>query len=330
MRSLALVSLLAACGTPHSIQPPDGAVARCTTTPTRLVTPGEIAPAELGPVGAANPFLAVDAGGVFYNETYTGVNGGADPTGHIAYKPFGGAQQILADGAHPGRFVVTATNVLFIDDSGIRGAPREMGPVFTFVPLASPASWLTTDGQQLYFDDASGVSRAPLSGGSPQQLATTSASFSAGLVDGSLIVADFSGGTLTGVSATTGATSPLAMGQLGPLYPQMCPGGGACWIDAGDAVHLASIVKLGPGAGTSTVAQDLALFDPHGMAADATDFFVTSDASGGTLSRVHAADGKVDKLAVLHGDGDVVVDDQCVYYSSFDGIFSLAKDAPAL
>jgi len=336
MRSIVLASCLAAgCSSSHSTPAPDSeSLPLCTSSPRRLVSSAELAPPGSAPVGVSNPFLAVDGTGVYYNLRYSGTNGAPDPTGHIAFAPFGGAPQILGDGAHPARFVVTSTNVIFVDDDGLHSVPRDLGAASTLAQAPTGADWLASDGQQLYFQGQTTIDHVAITGGTPQPIATLG-SFSAGLVGSDLIVADFGGGTVTRVSTSTGAMTPLATGQLGPLYPIACGAMGVCWINAGDLANgVGSIVKDAAQIQPVTLVTDAALFHPHAFVGDGSHFFVLSDAGNATLSRVDAMTGAIEVLLDqphgLHGDGDLVLDDQCIYYSSFDGIFSLAKDAPAV
>jgi hypothetical protein len=89
-------------------------------------------------------------------------------------------------------------------------------------------------------------------------------------------------------------------------------------------------MQLGLAGMPEAVATAKALYHPHGIVFDGSYFYVTTDAVGGVLSRVRESDGHVDQLAVTLGDGGVAVDDQCIYYSTLTGIFTLAKDAPAM
>ena len=330
MRTFTFISiaLVAACGGGHDAPGPDSNVtARCGGPPRQLVTKAELAPASLGTVAVANPFLAADATGLYYNLDYTGANGNADPAGHLVYLPFDGAPQVLADGVHAGRFVLDGDGVIYTDSTGIHRVARAGGAPTTLVTLPAAAAWLASDGQDLYYGTDSGVSRVPLAGGAPQQVASL-VGFSGSVVGGDPVVADFSGGNVVQITAQTGATTMLATGQMGPLYPQACGPGATCWIDAGQASPgNGTLMRLGPDQATPEgFSNDPALFHPHGLAFDGTSFFVTSDYATGTLSRVDAASGHVDILENTHGDGDVAVDDQCVYYSDFDGIFAVAKN----
>lgn len=330
------IALVAACGGGHQSPGPDAAAQpRCTAQPQLLVTASQIAPASLGTVGVANPFVAVDATGVYYNLLYTGANGAADPTGHIGYVPFGGTPRTLADGAHPGRLVVHDGVVFYADDDGIHRVARDGGAASLVVATQGQARWLATDGQALFYGDDAGVSTVPLAGGAAHQIATAMG-FSGALVGSDPVVADFSGGTVTQISASTGATTTLATGQSGPLYPLSCGSGATCWIDAGDfSTGKGTLMQLGPDAQAPTaIADDPTLFHPHALAFDGSHYFAMTDGGNGTLARVDATTGQVDILqnqtTGMHGDGDLATDDQCVYYSSFDGISSLLKEASPL
>jgi hypothetical protein len=153
--------------------------------------------------------------------------------------------------------------------------------------------------------------------------------FSGSLINGDLVLADFTAGTVERISTTTGAVQPIATGQAAPLYPLAC-GDAICWINAGTALKPGAIMRAAPGGDPQTVATHAALYHPHGFVFDGTDFYVTADTFSGALTRVHAADGSVHFISGLPGDGTVAVDDRCVYLSAFGGIFSIAKDSIVL
>jgi hypothetical protein len=331
MRWLGFGSLvLAACGTPHSIPTPDSsAVARCTETPTRIASTAELAPPELGSIGLVLPHLACDDTGVYYNLHYLPANGQPPATGHIGHVPFGGTPTNLVDAANPTLLALDGDDIVYAEDAGLRRVPRAGGSASDIAAITGSANWLSANGAQLYVGDDNGIERIMLPAGQATAIAST-VTYSGGFVNGDVVVADFTGGTVTRVSGSSFAATTLATGQLGPIYPIACGTDAVCWLDAGDAIHPGTLMRVTTGNQPAIVAQDKALYHPHGLAFDGTSFFVSSDNLGGTVSRVDAQTGKVDVLVPPHGDGDVVTDDRCVYYSTLDGIFSLAKDAPAV
>jgi hypothetical protein len=87
----------------------------------------------------------------------------------------------------------------------------------------------------------------------------------------------------------------------------------------------ASLIELAPGGSPMTIAGDPGLFEPHGLAFDGTSFFATGGSPIGNLMKIAATGRSIAEVASMGGLTSVVVDDSCVYWSSFDGIFSLAK-----
>ncbi|HUJ58566.1 MAG TPA: hypothetical protein VLX92_08740 [Kofleriaceae bacterium] len=330
--------VLAACSghstTPTPPAPDTGMAApRCTSTPTQLVTEAEIAPASLGVVGVEVPDLAIDASGLYFNITYTGQNGAPGPTGHIMRFAFdGNPASALADSPNPERFAIVGDTLVWADDSArIRAVPLAGGSVRDVATTTGQPGWIASDGQTVYFNDSDGDKAVALAGGAPQLLTATPA-FSASLIGSDLVLADFQNGNLDRMPAAGGTIVQLASGQEGPLYPQPCAGGSAlCWIDGGTLQDtVGTLMQLGnaPGAAPRQLSQDSWLWHAHGLASDAAAFYLTTDALA--LVRVPAAGGAPEVLQMLNGDGDVVADDQCLYYSTLDGVFSLAKDAAAM
>jgi hypothetical protein len=299
------------------------------STITQLITKEEVAPPSLGIVAVQNPTVAVDATGIYFNQSYTGVDGAPPPTGHMVHVAFSGERKVLADAIHPANFVLAGDDVIYIADYALRAVPRAGGTAHDITPLANNRpNLLAATAERVYFDDDTGTKVVALPAGTPSLVSSLDA-FSGSLIGGDLVLADFNTGTVERISTANGAIQPIATGQLGPLYPLAC-GNAICWMNAGDANNPGSIMRFAPGGSPEVVATHAALHHPHGFVFDGTDFYVTSDAFGGALTRVHAADGSVHFLSGLPGDGTVAVDDQCAYFSDFDGIFSIAKDSVVL
>jgi hypothetical protein len=321
--------VLAACSAsdPAVVEP------RCSAKPTRLVTEAQIAPASLGVIGVGVPFLAIDPSGLYFNITYTGVNGAAAPTGHIMRLAFDGKPATaIADSPNPERFAIVGDTIVWADDAGmIRAMPLSGGSVRDIATTTGQPGWIASDGTTVYFNDRDGNKAVPLAGGTPQLLGTTPA-FSASLIGSDLVLADFQGGNLDRMPAAGGTVVQLANAQPGPLYPRPCAGGNAvCWIDGGtlqDSVGMLMQLDNAPGSSPQLLSRDSTLWHAHGLASDASAFYLTTDALA--LVRVPVAGGAPEVLQMLAGAGDVVADDECLYYTSVEGVFSLAKDAAAL
>jgi hypothetical protein len=338
MRKLgfALFGSLAACGSGHQASSPDAMQAthdatplpHCTSSPTQLISRTELAPPELGTVGVQNPSVAVDATGIYFNLSYTGTNGAVSPAGHLVHVAFSGERAVLADAMHPTNFVLAGDDVIYIEDQAVRAVPRVGGMARTITPLTNGGLWVAPTVDRVFFGDGAGVEVVALSAGNPTHVSST-IPFSANLIGSDLVIADFNNNQVSRISTTTLATQPIATAQVGPLYPLAC-GDAICWINAGDAHSAGSVLRAVPGDSPQVIATSASLHHPHAFTFDGADFFATVDAAGGELTRVRSADGSVQVLSIMHGDGGVAVDDHCVYYSNFDGIFSLAKDTPAV
>jgi hypothetical protein len=134
---------------------------------------------------------------------------------------------------------------------------------------------------------------------------------------------------VSSIPAVGGTPETLASGQSGPLYPVSC-GASTCWLDAGDFSTETGILVANGTRGLTQVFDDNRLFHPHGVASDAAHVFVLAEGGGDTISRLAADGSTFDVLAHPTGAGDLVLDDECLYWSAFDGLYSLRKDAAPL
>jgi hypothetical protein len=331
MRIVSLLALAAACGDQTQAQTPDTApVVKCTATPTQLVTGDQLAPPGNDPVGIQNPNIRVDADHLYFSLAYTGTNGHPDPTGHIMRVPLGGgALETVADSPHPSYFMIVGDTVVFGDDvNGILSAPTAGGSPTAFAAANGKPGWLAHDDGFVFFIDDHGIERAPLLGGETSHV-TDRLAFSFAVLGSNLVLADFSGNEVASMPAGGGALTSLATNQDAPLYPVAC-GSSVCWINAGTLQDLTgSIVGIAAGAATPRASGQV-LFRPHGFVADATSFYTIAEGDNSAVTRVPLAGGTIDVLAQNHGAGDITADDDCIYWSAFDGIYSLRKDAAPL
>jgi hypothetical protein len=327
MKSPLLFVVLAACAEPHSTPvdaPP--AIAKCTATPRKIVDSATFAPSS-GVVAVRAPDVAIDAGFLYYTLAYQSPDGG-NPTGHvmrIAVDRDGAAPEQVVDSTHPIHVMVAGDSVWFADDVAGGVYAISSGHSHLAANVASP-DWLAHDDTTMYVADSAGIDSMPLAGGAVHHV-SDDVVFSFGVIAGDVVQADFQRGTVSSVPVAGGSATPLASGQLGPLYPVSC-GTTVCWVDGGNLQSSAgSLVAVAPG-GASPLVTDARLYHPHGVVADAAHLFVAAEGAG--VSRVAIDGSALATLAVSAGASSIALDDDCVYWSALDGLWSLRKDATAM
>ncbi len=327
-----LLAVLAACSEHHST-PVDAlpTIAKCSATPRKIVDGSTFAPST-GIVAVSAPVVAIEGGYLYYTLAYEATSGGTAPTGHVmrvAVDRDGALPEPFADSAHPVQLVIAAQTVWFADDvaGGVHAVPVAGGSARLAADVAGPG-WLAHDDANVYFQDTAGIESVPLAGGAVHHIANQVV-FSFGVIAGNVVQADFQGGTVSSVPVAGGAATQLASGQLGPLYPVSC-GTSVCWVDGGNLQSLeGTLVAVAPG-GASPLVTAARLFHPHGVLTDGTHLFVSAEGDGYTLSRVAMDGSTLDAIAQSPGLSSIAIDDDCVYWSALDGLYSLRKDAPAL
>jgi hypothetical protein len=95
-----------------------------------------------------------------------------------------------------------------------------------------PISRPVTDGRNVYFCDRDGTKSVPLVGGTAPSVVTGDTCFSLAVGNDSLVLADFSGGSVLQLALPSGSTSTLATQQDGPLYPVITQSG-VYWLNSG-------------------------------------------------------------------------------------------------
>ena len=232
--------------------------------------------------------VAVNATDVFFT-----VNN-ADPKspGSVSSVPIrGGKVTVLTPAAMPIGVALTDTVVIFGDEAGgIFSVPIAGGNKRKIAPTKGQPTHLVIDTTTVYFSDDEATKSVPIAGGAVKTL-SSDVGFSLA-VDGSrLIIADFFGGRVLGVPRTGGATKTLATMQGGPLYPVTVEQD-LVWIDAGDLMTgIGSLMRLVTPEGKPTaISMGSALFRPHGLVYDGTNFYVTADA-GPDLAKVPGGGG---------------------------------------
>jgi hypothetical protein len=266
--------------------------------------------------------VAVNATDVFFTVN----NGDPKTPGSVSSVPIrGGKATVLTPAAMPIGVALTDTDVIFGDEAGgIFSVPLAGGTKKKIAPTQGQPTHLVTDATHVYFSDNVGTKSVPIAGGAVKTL-SSDVGFSLAIDGDNLIIADFGGGRVLSVPRTGGATKTLATMQGGPLYP-LVVGQDLVWIDSGDLMTgVGTLMRLSPGGMPTEISMGGALFRPHGVAYDGTNFYVTADA-GPDLAKVPKAGGDPVVVTNLSGDAGVAVDDECIYVAEpILGLISLAK-----
>jgi hypothetical protein len=227
----------------------------------------------------------------------------------------------------------TQSSILTIPIAG--GAPSTVATV-----PARIASDVVADDGVAYFSDGDGVYAVPLTstaGSAPlitltKLNPTTTGATLAGIgLFGDKLIFGLSDGEIESVPLPARPDSEVTMlgnGPGGDLFIMPCDAT-SCWV----GWQPSTLERIDPsGRVLSALAPN---FSPWGRVVfDGTSFFFggnqpsTDGRTGpGFLIRVAVADGAGATLATMPWVGDVAVDDECVYWSTDEGLFSLSKTA---
>ncbi len=324
--------------------PPDG---RCGLTPRMLVNSSTLpAPTDAGPVSAGVGTIVASTSDLYYT-IYVVQNGsasGAYLAGSVMRVPLGGGQSTqVAYGYLFGQPLVTATSVVFLadntfpnnDSDAIIAVPLSGGAATTLLTLASNDAFLNgiaTDGTLLYFGDQNGLEAVPLASdsGAAGMVTIKPGALTDGIgVFGQSLIFTLPQGGIESVPLPPQADSPASMlGTTGaaPVDLSSC-GPNACWLDEGNN----SLEQMSGSGGTiARIALTGPLATAYTFAFDGTNFYVLgADSSDESLARI-PSDGGCPVILVdmpVSGGWGVAVDDECVYWTNSEGIFSLAKTA---
>ncbi len=321
------------------------APARCGPVATQIVSSAVFVSPDAGQTALQTPEIAVTAADLYYEVNVSDVTppeDGGVPSGARAGAIWrvsldGGAPSRVADvvggGTYGGQgFAPTADGVVFCQD----GAGDPSIAVSSLDPAVAPtvlakthgaAGALIADDQYAYFVDAEGTKRVPLTGGDAVVLSSR-APYSLAIAGEDVILADFSAGEVLRVPKAGGATETLAT-IAGPLSPVGCGGSAICWL-AGQGIFSGAVLRLVPGAAPAAIATGTSLAEPHALVFGGVSLYAASGVTPGfvdavTLDPAAPDSGSAVPIASATGVADVAVDDRCVYWSSFDGIFAIAK-----
>jgi hypothetical protein len=267
--------------------------------------------------------------------------------GSVMRIPLGGGQSTqVASGSLFGQPLLTATSVLFLASNtlpnnasnAIISVPLSGGPPTPIVTLASGDGFLNgiaTDGTFVYFGDQRGLEAVPLASdsGNPAPVPVVPGALTDGIgVFGRHLIFTLPQGSVESVPLPAQANSPVTtLGTTGPAPVDLTScGSNACWLDQGSN----ALEEIDPRGGRITTIATLTgpLANAFTFAFDGTDFYVTGTDASQTiqsLARV-PGDGGCPVIIASMPPSDsiaVAVDDECVYWSSSNGIFSLAKSA---
>jgi hypothetical protein len=285
----------------------DDAGAKCGYTPIVLVDYLKDVP-SVGRAAVEIPDLAVNATDLYYISNWTtppssGSTGGRD--GNLMRVPIRGGTAVrmtaIAGGGSPGvqGLVVTQSAAIFSEAQGADGGagtivsvPTDGGNPTVLATANGLAHALVADDQNVYFVDSEATKSVPLRGGPVR------------------------------IVARTVPFSLLAKDQPGPLYPMAC-GPNLCWVNG--SASGGDLMQLPPN-GTPTV---LAAppSEPHDLAFDGKNFFVTTGGGGLWLYRIPSTGGTPVLAESEPGITNMTLDESCLYWSSLRGISSLARVA---
>jgi len=326
--------LAAGCGTTRVEPLGDGSATsrpKCTDTASLLVDYIDQLP-DSASGHIQMPEIAVNATDLFY--FFTTPSGDAR-VGRLMRIPLrGGTPAPLA--LVPGllstslqALVATPTGVIYAEgpygDAGagkILAVPSHRGEAGTVAPTAGRANGLVSDGENLYFFDREATKAVPLAGGEVRVL--TEKLGAPGVVGNTLVLAN-GDGTISSVPTQGGPLKLLASGPWQPLAPIDC-GGSACWLVIGVSGQL---MRVGLEGGTPEVLIEGLSGMTH-VVFDGKNFFVTLGGGGLGIYRIPAEGNEATAIVTGTGISGLALDDECLYWSSFEGIFSLALRAAAV
>ena len=328
--------------------PMDG---RCALSPRLLVAASTYPSPADEEVGRLGVWRLVPAGGDLFYETYAIGAGraGVYLAGSLMRVPVTGGAPVLIDSGHVFSSLVVTDTTLFVerdnaypftDDNDVVSIPRGGGDpttLFTFADVNdTPIGEIVLDGDILYVPSTAAVRAIPLA--APSSVVTVRSPGANGIqVSGGRLVMAVQDADLRGIESVAlpyRGEAPHVLQTDLSVVPQdlvQC-GSRVCWA----AEDTNSIVQVSPEVGPVSKVVTM----PPGFGAiaslvfDGTSFFVSSinDTNDGIgqIARVPAAALGQPETIETPGDGGAFgVDDECVYWTTADGIYSVAKTVSA-
>jgi hypothetical protein len=242
------------------------------------------------------------------------------------------------------RPVVIATDLIFPSSTGnggdevITSESIHGGAPVTLASVAGGTRGFAADSLNVYFIDQDGLKSVALAGGTVRLVSgavtSSTANGTLAIVGSSAILGCCSvplvgstAGQVLSVPVDGGPLATLASGQPNAAFPLAC-GRDICWWTGPNTGGVAgtngpgTVARLQPGGGFTSLPN--APSPAWGLLFDGTDFFETvgCDVCSGTVVRIPASGGA--PVGLVEGLGEAL-DDECLYYSNPDGIFSVAK-----
>jgi hypothetical protein len=319
---------------------------RCDLTPRRLVAASTYpVPQNNGPVRVGSWEIVVSGADLYY-ATYA-VDAGSSSmrflAGALLRVPVGGGSPTeIASGHVFDSFIVTDTSLIVergnawpnFDPDDIVSIPRAGGPpatLFTFGDNESPVAGPVTDGTFVYFSTNATVHAVPLA--SPADGILVSHDGPTGLqpLRGRLVLTYPEGDVKSVPLPPVANEGPVLIASglpAGPSNVVTC-GTSVCWLAEG----ANAIEKIDPfsGPATTVAALPASFGSVLAFAFDGKSFLVLGGAptagAKDQIAWVPGGGGPPTILLETRNAGAMAVDDECVYWSNADGIFSLAKTA---
>ena len=299
---------------------------------------------EVGDVGV---WKLAPAGGDLFYET-TALSAGRAQiflAGSLMSVPVGGGspREITSGYVYFGLIVTDTT--LFVerenaypnmDMDDVVSIPRNGGApttLFTFADVNdAPIGGLAWDGDFVYVSSTAAVRAIPVA--EPADVITVRSPGANGIqVSGGRLVMAIRGGDVESVALPYKGEAPqlLQAGSFASQDLDLC-GSRICWVDEGTN----SIDRVDPSAGPvmPVVMMPPWFGEAASVAFDGNSFYVLSygDSNGDNrIARFSAAAvGQGATIARPRGGGAFAVDDECLYWTTVDGIYSLAKTVPGI
>lgn len=333
--------LMPSCAAPPATPPSDD---RCDVTPRLIVSADDFPrPPLAAAVGVSS--IVPSAPDLYYS-LYAIDNSGiylSAPLLRIALS--GGDATVLASDAWysgrlrlPGHIIVTATDTSQAGrGDAILDLPTSHEPMTTLFTLPSDdriGNGFATDGMFVFFDGRGGIEAVPLMAAQPGTPALTLVPDA--ITDGLAVLGQqlfFSRpqGELQSVdlpARSDGAVTMLGRTGVAPVDLTAC-GNQVCWLDE---VNNA-LEQIDPGGGAVTTLLTLTgeLASAENLGFDGENFYVLGDdgANTETIARIPRAGGCAVPVVSMPRNSSqaFAVDDECLYWSNTDGIFSIVKSA---
>ena len=199
-------------------------------------------------------------------------------------------------------------------NASIASIPLNGGEMTPLVNAAGAVNALVADEHNAYFIDAEGVKSVSVSGGTTRTVAKTTTGVTLALAkktlyfsdEGGIYTVSIDGGKATSIVASTGQVRIFSCGP------------GICWL--GGSALMGTLMQLVPGGMPSSL--NNGIYEPFGIVFDGAEFFVAQ--GHGALTRVPSDGGASTTVYVEPGINDLVIQGECLYWSSVSTISSVA------